>query len=147
MMRPSSFLFVYSPTPIFFFLFSFHLLTMRLPQEMVTDSNLSTLPHILPFSYRARNVGSVRSTIRDSFLTMGSTPWHMVTRISQGRWTASGRVHYCLSCQRMRPLASDCIRLTRSIPQWFNHAQLRSRCGRLEARPHSRKERNYSWMA
>ena len=85
------------PTPFIFLLISFHLLTTQLTEQIVPliqlgDNLVTTLPHIIPFSYRQRNMGSVRLSIRDSCWTMGSTPSHMATKINQWRWRVYGRV-------------------------------------------------------
>ena len=96
--------------------------------------------------YRQRNRACVRSTISGSCWTMGSTPSHMAKKISERRWRVFGRVRSCFSSPRMTPRARVCSPHTDSIPTWFNNAHLRSRCGRLEARPHSTKQRSASWM-
>ena len=133
--------FFHSATSFFFLLFSFHLLTTQLTLQNVTliliGENLpTTLPHIIPFSYRPTNVGSVRSTIRDSCWTMGSTPSHMATKISERRWRVYGRVRSCILCRRMRPRARVCMTHTHSIPTRYNHPRQRRHSGTAEGRSH-----------
>ena len=90
----------YSPTPLFLLLFSFHLVTTHVTLQIVTlillgENLLTTLPHIIPFSYRPSKVGSVLSRIRDSSWTMGFTPSHMVTRTTARRCRVYGSVRSC----------------------------------------------------